>query len=100
MREFEVYLPMTTNDGAPVDAAAIQRIKETLMRAFGGYTHLDQRFQGAWSMGGVTFREDVTILRVLDDGTARFDMYAFKAKIESALNQQKVLIVERAVNVV
>jgi hypothetical protein len=100
MREFEVYLPMTTNDGAPVDAAAIQRIKETLMRAFGGYTHLDQRFQGAWSMGGVTFREDVTILRVLDDGTARFDMYAFKATIESALNQQKVLIVERAVNVV
>jgi hypothetical protein len=100
MREFELYLPMTTNDGGPVDAAAIQRIKETLMQAFGGYTHLDQRFQGAWSMGGVTFREDVTILRVLDDGTARFDMYAFKAMIESALKQQKVLIVERAVNVV
>lgn len=100
MREFEIYLPMRMNDGVPVDGAAIQRIKDTLMEVFGGYTHLDQRFEGVWRMGGVTFRDDVTIVRVLDDGGVEFDMGAFKAAIESALEQQAVLIIARDVRVV
>jgi hypothetical protein len=100
MREFEIYLPTVTNDGAPVDAVQIQRIKDTLVAAFGGYTHLDQRFQGAWRMGGVTFHDEVTIMRVLDDGTADFDMGAFKAAMETALEQETVLIIARDVRVV
>ena len=44
-------------------------------------------------MGGVTFRDEVTIVRVLDDGAARFDMAAFKRSIEAALKQEKVLII-------
>src|SRR5689334_3791971 len=100
MREYEIYLPMTHNDGTPVDPAAVQRIKDTLARTFGGYTHLDQRFEGVWRMGRVTFRDDVTIVRVLDDGTARFDMAAFKVSIEKALAQETVLIITRDVDVV
>jgi hypothetical protein len=82
------------------DAAEIERLKSVLARAFGGYTHLQQRSEGAWSMGGVTFRDDVTIVRVLDDGTADFDMSAFKESVEKTLRQESVLIVERAVSVV
>lgn len=47
MREYEIYLPTTRNDGAPADAAEIDRIKRTLTEAFGGYTHLRQRSEGA-----------------------------------------------------
>ena len=36
-------------------------------------------------MGGVTFHDEVTIVRVLDDGSAHFDMTAFKKSIETAL---------------
>src|SRR5262245_48837417 len=97
MRELEIYLPTMTNDGTPVDAAAIQGIKDTLVKAFGGYTHLDQRFEGAWRMGGVTFHEHVTIVRVLDDGSTNFDLASFKASIEVALKQQQVLIIARDV---
>lgn len=100
MREFEIYLPMAMNGGAPVDPAEIQRIKDTLADAFGGYTHLDQRFEGAWRMGGVTFYDAVTILRVLDDGTADFDMGAFKASIEAALEQDTILIIARDVRAI
>jgi hypothetical protein len=99
-KQFEIYLPMRTNDGRPVDPAKIQQIKDTLVQAFGGYTHLDQRFEGAWRMGGVTMHDDVTILSVLDDGTARFDVAAFKRSIEAALEQDAVLIVARDVQVV
>lgn len=100
MREFEIYLPMKTNAGRPVDAREIRRIKDTLVATFGGYTHLDQRFEGAWRMGGVTLREAVTIVRVLDDGTAAFDMSAFKRSIEVALEQEAVLVIARDVSVV
>jgi hypothetical protein len=100
MREFEIYLPTTTNDGARVDPAETERIKHLLVETFGGYTHLDQRFEGAWRIGGVTFHDQVTIVRVLDDGRAAFDMPALKRSIEAALKQQEILIVERDVRVV
>lgn len=100
MQEFEVYLPTMTNGGAPIDPAQIQRIKDTLVAAFGGYTYFDQGFKGAWRMGGVTFHDEVTIVRVLDDGTAQFDMHAFKSSIEAALEQDTVLIITREVRVI
>ncbi len=100
MREYEIYLPTTHNDGRLTDTAEIERLKETLEKAFGGYTHLRQRSEGAWSMGGVRFRDEVTIVRVLDDGSAHFDMSAFKKTVETALEQESVLIVEREVSVI
>ena len=95
MREFEIYLPTTLNDGTSVDAKEIERIKEMLRKTFGGYTHLNQRSEGAWRMGGVLFRDEVTIVRVLDDGSAKFEWPAFKKEIETALKQEAVLIIGR-----
>ncbi len=99
MRELEIFLPTTLNDGTPVDAAEIARIKETVLQVFGGYTHLDYRFEGAWCVGGVTLRDEVTILRVLDDGRSSFDMATFKRTIEAALGQDTVLVIARDVRV-
>jgi hypothetical protein len=48
-------------------------------------------------MGGVTFYDEVTIVRVLDDGSAHFDMTTFKKSIETALQQEAVLIISRQV---
>jgi hypothetical protein len=97
IQEYEIYLPTTLNDGTPVEAAKIQEIKDTLVKAFGGYTHLNHRSEGAWRMGGVTFHDEVIIVRVLDDGSAHFDMTAFKECIETALQQEAVLIISRQV---
>ena len=100
MQEFEIYLPTKQNDGTEVDPAEIERIKATLTKAFGGYTHLNQRSEGAWRIGGVTFIDEVTIARVLDDGSANFDMVAFKKELEAALKQDTVLIVSREVRTI
>ena len=97
MQEFEVYLPMTMNDGSPVDPGTIQRYKDILAGAFGGYTHLNHRSDGVWRIGGVTFHDEVTIVRVLDDGSADFDMSAFKKSMEQELRQAAVLIIVRQV---
>jgi len=97
MQEYEIYLPASLNNGEPADETEIQRIKDTLVKTFGGYTHLTHRSEGAWRMGGVTFHDEVTIVRVLDDGSARFDMPAFKKSIEASLRQDAVLIICRQV---
>jgi hypothetical protein len=97
MTEFEIYLPAVLEDGTPVNAAEVDRVKERLVEAFGGYTHLQQRHEGAWSMGGVTFRDEVTIIRVLDDGSSKFDMQSFKRDLEARFKQKSILIVRREV---
>jgi len=38
MKEYEIYLPTTHNDGSPADPAEIERLKGMLAKAFGGYT--------------------------------------------------------------
>lgn len=100
MREFDIFLPASRNDGQPVETEIIDEIKRTLADAFGGYTHLSQRNEGAWRMGSVTFRDEVTIVRVLDDGTARFDMADYKRQLEERLSQQSILIIVRDVKTV
>jgi hypothetical protein len=97
MREFDIYLPSTFPDGKPIGSARIQKIKQTLVDAFGGYTHFPQKSQGAWKMGGVTFHDEVTVIRLLDDGSAHFDMQQFKKSLEVDLQQEAVLIVSREV---
>jgi len=44
--------------------------------------------------------DDVTIMRVLDDGSADFDMVKFKKSLERTVTQDTVLIVEREVSLV
>ena len=105
MQEYEIYLPTKHNDGRPVDPAHFERIEQELARTFGGYTHLKQRSAGLWRIGDVTFRDEVTIVRVIDDeappfeGGAPFDMVAFKKELEEMLQQESVLIVAREVRV-
>ena len=46
-------------------------------------------------MVGVTFHDEITILRVLDDGSAHFDLPAFKCDLQQRLDQKSILIVDR-----
>ncbi len=97
MTEYDVYIPAISGDGSPVDELVLDKIKQSLSDAFGGYTHLTHHSEGSWTIGGAAFREAVTIIRVLDSGNTTFDMRAFKRSLESMLGQTKVLIIAREV---
>ena len=100
MREYDIFLPTTLDDGTPIQEAEISAIKTHLAQAFGGYTHFDQKSEGAWRVGGVTFRDVVTVVRVLDDGSTNFDMAQFAQQIARRLEQRSILVVCRDVTVV
>lgn len=100
MREYDVYFPATRGDGKPVDEHELSRIKQQLTEVFDGYTHLQSRSEGAWQVAGVTFHDEVTILRVLDSEGVGFDFPAFKKSLERRLDQESVLIVSREVEVI
>ena len=97
MTEYDIYVPATRADGAPIDETLLDQIKRALADAFGGYTHLTHHSEGAWRIAGATFREAVTIIRVLDDGTAAFDMTAYKQNLQTLLGESKILIIAREV---
>lgn len=100
MKEYDIYLPALQGDDEPVASETVDRIKETVVNAFGGYTHLTQRCEGSWTIGGVEFRESVTILRALDGDASGFDMQSFKRSLETVLKQDRILIVVREVTAI
>lgn len=100
MIEYDIYLPLTDPQGEPIPERALQNIKNTLLRAFGGYTELTQGISGAWEMGGVEFHDQICIVRVLKDDEGSFDMWGFKEQIATLLKQDQVLIISRQVKVV
>jgi hypothetical protein len=100
MQEFEIYLPTTRADGSKVDSAKLSALRETLLLAFGGYTETKYHGSGAWKMGGITYRDEVSILKVIATETADFDFRTFKRRMETDLEQEAVLILEREVRLV
>ncbi len=52
MREYEVYIPLTHNDGTPVDPGKLVQLRERLLEQFGGLTFFPQRNEGFWTFGG------------------------------------------------
>lgn len=100
MKEYDIYLPMASSQGGGTDASKLEEIKGKLAQAFGGYTHFRSRNEGLWRMGSASFRDEVTIIRVLDDGSAKFDMSHFKKELERDLEQESILIVAHEVSAV
>jgi hypothetical protein len=102
VKEFELYLPLSYNDGSPIELAKITRIAERLHEQFGGLTFFPQPNKGLWRMGPVTFHDEIVIYRVLTDDVpmARSFFRALKDELKQELRQEQILIVEREVGVV
>jgi hypothetical protein len=50
-KEYEVYVPLTYNDGNPVQPEKVERIGERLLEEFGGVTFFPQPNEGRWRKG-------------------------------------------------
>jgi hypothetical protein len=99
VKEYDLYLPLSYNDGRQVEAEKISRFKQVLLERFGGLTHFPQENEGLWKFGGITFRDKVVILRVLaeDGANAREFLAGFRKQVQRELAQAELLIVEREI---
>ena len=99
--EYDVYLPLTYNDGSAIEPDKIARLKQHLTDQFGGLTFFPQRNEGTWKIGRTSFRDDIVIVRVLSEEVreSREFFRRLKEELRTELNQQHVLIVERKVEI-
>jgi hypothetical protein len=97
VKEYELFLPLTHNDGSPIDAREIEIVGDALLAQFGGMTFAPQPKQGRWRMGGVEFRDAIVIFRVFTEQTreARRFFKKLKKELMVKLQQEEILIVEK-----
>ena len=65
MKEYDIFVPLYYNDGSPFEPVKFQRLQRHLLDPFDGLTFFPQPTEGFWKMGGVTYRDEIVIYRVL-----------------------------------
>ena len=93
--EYDFYFPIVGEQAAE----ALDEVKHELTEQFGGLTDFRHRSAGTWKMGGVTFQDEIVLLRVLadDQQRAREFLQQLSRKLAALLEQKEILIVEREV---
>ena len=102
MKEYDLYVPLNYNDGTPVEPRTLEGIQEKLLQQFRGVTFFPQPNQGLWTFGGVTYRDEIVIYRVVTDRVraARRFFRQLKEELKHELRQDAILIVEKDAQVI
>ncbi len=97
MKEYDMFIPLSYNDGTPIDEVKLQALQHRLLQHFGGLTFFPQPNEGFWTMGDVTYRDEIVIYRVFTSKkrAARQFLVRLKRELKNDLEQQE--IVERDV---
>lgn len=97
--EYDIYYPLTHQSGERSPTAAFEETKQRLTQFFGGLTDFRHRSEGLWQFGGVTYRDEIVLLRVLcsDRQAARDFLLKVQRELEIKLKEEKLLIIEREV---
>jgi hypothetical protein len=99
VKEYDIYVPLRYNDGSGIEIAKLQRLQADLLDEFGGLTFFPQANQGYWTLGEVTYRDEIVIYRVLatNPKRARPFLQRLKQQLKAELAQEEILIIERDV---
>jgi hypothetical protein len=97
VKEYDLYVPLTYNDGTAIEARKLVRLRNRLLRQFGGLTFFPQSNQGFWTVAGVTYQDAIVIYRVItgDVRRARRFLRDLKDELKRDLDQEEILIVEK-----
>jgi hypothetical protein len=100
MKQYELYVPLVSEEGKGLPARDLNRVKKQLVMQFGGVTHFPQKSKGVWKVGQATFFDEITILRVLTDNTRAAQSFWRKLKVDlqKKWRQKHILIIARNVN--
>ncbi len=99
MREFDILVPLSHNDGRPIAPELYQELQRRLLRQFEGMLFFPQPNKGYWKMGGVLYYDEIVVYRVLAERrkTALRFLTPLKKWMERVFEQEEILIIERKV---
>jgi hypothetical protein len=100
VKEFDIFIPLTFNDGEPVPGKVLQELQRRLLDRFEGLTFFPQPNRGFWKLGPMTYQDEIVIYRVLTNrgSSSRRYLSALKKWLKSELRQEEILIIERTVD--
>ncbi len=102
-RRYDLYLPLTYNDGRPIADEVFKAVQGRLLAQFGGLTAQQREFplQGIWQGGTRLYLDQVIIMTALDfrrQGSARF-IAQLKQALLREFDQLEILITEQSLRV-
>lgn len=102
MKEFDIFVPLFLNDGAPIKAQLFQQLQATLLANFDGLTFFPQQNKGFWKMGDVVYQDEIVIYRVISKKALKSRRFLSNLKrwMKTAFDQEEILIIERTIDTV
>ena len=102
-RRYDVYLPLTDNEGRPFADELFKAVQGRLLDRFGGLTAQQRDFplQGIWQGATRLYLDQVIVLTVLDfrrQGSTRF-IAQLKRALLREFEQLEILITEQPLRV-
>jgi hypothetical protein len=102
-RRYDLYLPLTDNDGRPFAVALFDAVERRLVARFGGLTSQQRAFplRGIWQGESRVYLDQVIVLTVLDfrrRGSTRF-IAQLKRALLREFEQLEILITEQPLRV-
>jgi hypothetical protein len=102
-RRYDLYLPLTYNDGRPVEDERFDAVERRLLAQFGGLTAQQRDFplRGIWQGKTRLYLDQVIIMTVLDfrsRGSTR-SIREFKTLLLRDFDQLEILITESPLRV-
>jgi hypothetical protein len=102
-RRYDLFLPLTHNDGRPIADKAFDDLERRLLARFGGLTSLQRDFplRGIWQGDARLYLDQVIIMTALDfrrTGSARF-VTGLKQSLLREIEQEEILITEQSLRV-
>jgi hypothetical protein len=100
-KRYEILLPLTYNDGTPIDAGKFDQTAEELCDRFGGVTQDTVQVFGTWKYGGTRYRDELLRIRIdTSDPSANTFLQAQKAVWKERFQQIDIWITASEIEII
>ncbi|MDP3025846.1 MAG: hypothetical protein Q8O10_09995 [candidate division Zixibacteria bacterium] len=95
MPQYDIYLPLTYNDGTAIESHKFELTRKELLEKFGGFSVLraSDLVEGWWQFGERIIRDDIRIFRVVTDKDDEPFWKEYKERLKTRFVQKDILIV-------
>ncbi|HEV2880150.1 MAG TPA: hypothetical protein VGX24_02490 [Pyrinomonadaceae bacterium] len=89
----QILLPLYDNEGAPFERKVYERVREELIKKFGGVTAFHSSpAEGIWKEGGEVSRDAIIVFEVMTAELEREWWTQYRRDLEARFRQEKMIV--------